>query len=268
MGDTGIKSGTLTYFALVTQDSGFDHFDADGLLGLGFSGLSDNNPTFIQSLKSAGNITVASFSMYLNNLGPFGKHDGYGTPASNMQIGTYNLTKYSTSLVFTASIPVTSDPGYWQATVQGISIGTYSLGALSVIFDSGTSLIAADSISFSNIYNYLSGVYTCQTDGNFIECDCSGGPASMSGLVVLIGTVPLPVPSSRLWLEQDGQCLLLIENGGGDFWILGDVFLQNYYTNYNMDTLIVSFAPAVNANWSSADKIAYGVLVGLVSLIF
>ena len=72
----------------------------------------------------------------------------------------------------------------------------------------------------------------------------------MPGFNVTIGADTLEVPSSSVWYYSKKQCLLLMTDLGSDFWIMGVVFLQNFYTVYDMDNLTISFAPAVSSNYT------------------
>jgi hypothetical protein len=55
-------------FVLAYLDRGLEFINAAGVLGLGFSQLSDGHPTFLETLKAQGQIQNATFSIYLNNV--------------------------------------------------------------------------------------------------------------------------------------------------------------------------------------------------------
>ena len=227
---------------LIDQDSGFSG-QMDGILGLGFSGLSDNRPTFIQSLKSAGVIQSAVFSMYLS-------YDGFNSNiSSNLEIGTYNLTKFSSNGAIVLTVPVKSSPGYWESTASYINLGKFIGEKIDVIFDSGTSLIIADIGSYNSIYSSLKQQYNCLTYSGYIICPCAD-VNQMPSLLITFGQVNLGVPGNRMWEYSSGYCLLMMGSTTDNFWILGDVLLQNYYTIYDMDKLTVSFAPSINSNYT------------------
>ena len=194
MGDSGTKLSTTAYFALLSTDTGFKDFEADGLLGMAFSPISDGNPTFIQSLKAYRIITEEMLSMYLNYIGD---HEGYGSPASNLEIGSYNFSKYSTSSTYTASIPLSSQAGYWQATAPTMMVGTLGFSNMEVIFDSGTSLILPDSVSYSSIINYLTGLYKCkqvsEDNAQMLVCTCKS-VTDMPAFSITIGGTVFVVP--------------------------------------------------------------------------
>ena len=94
------------YFDLVLSDKGFSNFNADGTLGLGLNVYETATPTFIDQLKTEGRINERIFAIYLNHLGRSGQYDGYGNPASSLEIGSYNLEKYSTDDSFILTLDV------------------------------------------------------------------------------------------------------------------------------------------------------------------
>lgn len=248
--------GVPAYFVLVAQNSGQRSYKADnthGILGLGLSKLSNGWPTFIGSLKASGIIDRAVFSMYLAYPEPNARE--YNTLASNLEIGSYDLNKYSTGEVLVNLSIINPDlypninPGYWQAYIDTASIAGIIFIGPSVIFDSGTSLIVVDSFSYTLIYTHYRSVGDCIENG-LITCTCSSLSALDSFYFVSNGKT-LSVPSERLWAQESGQCVLLIESGEKT-WILGDTFLVNYYTIYDMDNLVVSLAPTVISTYSGS----------------
>ena len=229
--------------------------------------MSDGYPTLIDQLQSSGLIVNRTFAIYLNYLGNLGEHKGYGNPSSSLEIGTYNLSKYSTTGAFITNITLSSAT-YWQAVINKISFLNYYFANPNVIFDTGTTLIVTDTSSnFNSIYYILSELYgNCQILQGLIECSCKNA-TSLIGLNFTINNVVLTVPSNRLWDYDDGVCTLLVMASNQGFWILGDVFLNNYYMLYDMDTKVVKFAPAVVAVWDDCVKLVPGILGAILLIV-
>ena len=77
--------------------------------------------------------------MYLNNIG---NAEGYGSFPSNLEIGSYNLTKYSKFGLFEVTIPIVMPAEFWKVVFDSIFIGTKKISqSENSIIDSGTSLL-------------------------------------------------------------------------------------------------------------------------------
>ena len=227
--------------------------------------MSDGNETFVESLKRSGAIKSSIIAMYINNVGF--EYDGYGDPPSNLQIGSYDLSKYSTSSSFTVVAPVILPPDYWNIEISSVYIGNFQINSLTnvTIIDSGTSFLYIPSDNYYLLQNYLildSGK-DCDYDwiDGSIACICKSVNELM-GFTAEVNGVNLTAPASSIWLYDTGYCYLLI--GEGDSWLFGDVFLRNFYTAYDMDALTVSFAPAIRKSESK-----YLFIAGIIcSLLF
>ena len=93
----------------------------------------------------------------------------------------------------------------------------------------------------------------------------------MNGISFSVNGVELTIPSTRLWDYTNGNCTLLVESGNFGFWILGNVFLDNFYVLFNMDNKSVSLAPSVNSvipgnSGNYSGNSSYGIVL-LFSLI-
>lgn len=130
------------------------------------------------------------------------------------------------------------------------------------MLDTGTPLIITDTnTSFITLTNELSSLYqNCALNKyEMFVCNCKDNN-EMAELIINANFVNLTVPGNRLWDYDDGKCELLIKSGNRGFWILGDVFLNNYYTVYNVENQTVSFASAVSADWDDCIRLLPSVL--------
>jgi len=246
IGDDVVLNTTSNFLLVTTATMSTDNDNVyDGILGLGFSSLNFNNPTLIDSLYASKAITSRLFALYLNRLGKIGDDEGYGSFPSTLEIGTFDYLKYtgnSSPEVFT--FPITST-GYWSTDkVTGLNLGAVSITApLPVIFDSGTSLIVIDTTSFLKLYSALNEDYTCalSDDGSLLACYCKS-TSDMPNMVLTSTLYEFTIPSNNVWYREKDVCLLLVSSGSEDFWILGDVFLRDFYVVYNMDAMTVTIA--------------------------
>jgi hypothetical protein len=226
--------------------------------------MSDENPTFIDQLQQAGVITNKVFGLYLNT-GSFNS-SGYGNPASNLQIGGYDLQTYSTTSTFAAVFDV-SEAAWWtvaftSCSMDGLNLATSFTG----IFDSGTSLTIVPATVLVEIYKYLVNTKgkSCEVVLSLAIILCvDDGSSSWPGLTLTTTKGSIKASAKTLWNCASGECILLIQAGGDTEWIFGDSFLRTYYTVYDMDHLTVSFAPAVGVP-SGSQRMA---LVGFLAFI-
>jgi hypothetical protein len=259
IGSSSNKLSTSAYFLSVTNvSSNFVHID--GKLGLAFNALSGGNATFIDLLQQNDVIKNRIFGFYLNSAS-FSDFE-YGSPASNLQIGGYDLKTYSTSATFEAEF-VLSDVRWWTVAFVSCSInGTITLAInFAGKFDSGSPLTIVPDSVFNSIYNYLVSFQgrKCEIDSvlNMILCE-DINRTGLPGLTLVTSTGSITGAAKNLWWCKSGQCLFLVAEG--DEWIFGDSFLRTYYTVYDMDYLKISFAPAVNSKAGTAGMIRIGLL--------
>ncbi|OMJ75452.1 hypothetical protein SteCoe_25421 [Stentor coeruleus] len=255
IGDGNTKISCKSYFVLAYQVSEFNVQIYDGILGLGFKGLSDDYPTLMDSLKSSGIIDQRIFAMYLNRVGVIFGPEGYGTKPSNLEIGGYSLAEYSYNNTFAVTVDIDTSPGYWQAEIYKIKLGSFKTSLPLVIFDSGTTLIGIPLDKFVEISEFLS-TYGC-TLNIYNEIGCSCFVASTFYFEFYMNSVILEIPTENLWYNTQGLCYLLASPMNTNFWIIGEVFLQNYYTVYDLDNKQIKFAP-VYANLTSTYEDSWG----------
>jgi hypothetical protein len=233
----------------------------DGKMGLGFNSLSAGNPTFIDMLKESGEIENRIFGFYVNTV-PFNSF-GYGFPASNLQIGGYDLQTYSTSPIFTAVFYV-SEAAWWTVSFTSCAInGDMTLEtSFSGKFDSGTALTVVPNAAFAMIFSYVVNLQSrnCVIDSelNMIVCE-DNNRDYLPGLTLVTSTGSITGAAKNLWECKSGKCLMLVEEGNE--WIFGDSFLRTYYTVYDMDHLTISFASAVTSKSRSKIMGIIGLLV-------
>jgi Eukaryotic aspartyl protease len=140
---------------------------------------------------------------------------------------------------------------YWEIAVDGITAGSYHAKPnddgtpISAIVDSGTSLITGPRAQISKIAAAVGakpnimGEYT-------IDC---AKVADMPDIVFTIGGNDYTIPGKGTVIEAQNTCLFAFM--GMDFpppgpqWILGDVFMRQYYTVFNYHDETIGFAKAV-----------------------
>ncbi|KAJ2960292.1 hypothetical protein NQZ79_g4322 [Umbelopsis isabellina] len=239
-----------------TTASGFD--GVDGIIGFGPTDLTEETvsgqstvPTVMDNALKEGLISTEVLGVY------FAPISGSSTTANNgeLTLGGVDSTKYTGSLTYT---PITSSSpanAYWGIDVSGISYGSKSVssGTLSGIVDTGTTLIYIQTAAYDSLYSNVAG-YTVDSSTGLVKIP-SSSYSSLQNVEFTIGGATFTLTPAEYILPQDqvanwggssGNYYSLIgdigsSSGGLDF-ILGQKFLENYYSVYDTTNSRVGFA--------------------------
>jgi cathepsin D len=214
------------------NDSFSDMLEADcrlaGLMGMGFQSISEYNaPPVIQTLVETGMTTEPVFAFKLSDSG------------AELTIRGTNNALYTGG--FTV-VPVTQE-GYWQVDMDAVSVGTTkALGTTSAIIDSGTTLIVAPTADAAKFYQSVPG--SASVGDGYYTYPCNSPPS----VSLAFGGRKFAISPDTFSLGQvsagSSQCVggVVGEDVGADFWIVGDVFMRNVYTKFDMGKSKVAFA--------------------------
>lgn len=205
----------------------------DGILGMGFTSISVGGaPTVFENAIKQNKVDQPVFAFYLGDNGP-----------GELTFGGYDSAKFEGDLNYVKLDAAT----YWQITLVAIKSGEYHKEAddkITAIVDSGTSLITGPKAEISKLASAVGakanimGEYT-------IDCD---KVADMPDIVFTIGGIDYSIPGPKTVIQAQGTCLFAFM--GVDFpapgpqWILGDVFMREYYTVFNYHDKSIGFAKA------------------------
>ncbi|KAI0043077.1 acid protease [Auriscalpium vulgare] len=230
----GLTATGQTLGSAKTYSTGFEssQFPADGLLGMAFESLSDYNanPLF-QSLIASGKVADESFGFY------------FASSGSELFIGGVNDQLYSGDFT---TVDVTT-AAYWQTTFDSISVnGQQVVDSTAAIIDTGTTQLIGSSSGIAALYAQISGAQEDDSLGTGLySIPCSfNTPLS----VTLGGTEFTIDPSTfNLGPVSDGSSTCVggaaaDDDISSEFWILGDVFLQNVYTKFDVGNQQIGFA--------------------------
>lgn len=212
----------------------------DGIMGFGYPQISVNQmPPFFQAALAAGVIKEPKFAFSLAK-------DASAASGGELALGGSDPTKYTGNFTYT---PVT-EKGYWQFAVDKVSVGGAAFaGKTKVIADTGTSLLAIPTASFTAILaKFPAGVVKPLAKGEY-TVDCAK-VASLPKITFTIAGKDFELEGSEYVLKVQTECLLGfmgidIPAPRGPLWILGDVFLRKYYTEFDYGNNQLGFALAV-----------------------
>jgi hypothetical protein len=242
----------------------------DGGLGLGTITPGDTTfPSFVASLKAEGVISDSVFAIYLSYVN-VSTPEFAGKPSSNLEIGGYDLSKYSADGKFVTTLAVHDPSESWNVLFDTIKLGNQVVGSAAIThIDTGYIINYAPESNYSLLVSYFTGNtsgYSCKIadDDVTLVCNCSA-VSEMPDLTLSQGEYDLVADRKSLWNNYvSGKCALQLHPQSQDaHWTLGLVFAVNYYTVFDLDNLKISFAHPVRSELSWALGLAASLL-GLI----
>ncbi|EDV29376.1 Lysosomal aspartic protease [Trichoplax sp. H2] len=212
----------------------------DGILGMGYKQLSAErtNPVFVNMVQQ-GLVRKPVFSFYLN------RKQG-GAVGGELILGGSDPNYYSGQFNY---VPLSRE-SYWQFAMDGGKVATGTTvcnGGCQAIADTGTTLIVGPPEDVQRIQQAIGA----QNAGGQYTVDCST-ISSLPTITFTINGVNYPLTGEQyIWqVTQQGQeqCISGFQGGvigTGPQWILGDVFIGVYYTEFDMGQNRLGFAKAV-----------------------
>mmetsp|Transcript_27585 Transcript_27585/g.50213 ORF Transcript_27585/g.50213 Transcript_27585/m.50213 type:complete len:416 (+) Transcript_27585:109-1356(+) len=199
----------------------------DGILGLGFEKLSLGGANTV--FKNAIDQKVVSQPVFSFALGD--NKDG------ELTLGGYDDSKFKGEITWVNL----SEANYWRINIENISVGSVSSGATNGIVDSGTSLITGPSTEIAKIAHSVGATHNIMGE---YTIDCAKVP-TLSDLEFTINKKVYKVPGKDLVIQASGTCLFALmgmDIPTGPKWILGDVFMRQYYSIFDYGNERVGFA--------------------------
>ncbi|XP_054032422.1 pepsin B [Dryobates pubescens] len=218
-----------------TQPFYFAEFD--GILGMAYPSLAVGGmPTALQGMLQQNQLTQPIFSFYFSRQPTY----SYG---GELVLGGIDQRLFRGGITWA---PVTQEL-YWQVALDSFAIGQTATGWCSqgcqAIVDTGTYLLT---VPQQYLDGFLQFTGAQQTSYGY-AVDCSQ-VQNMPSITFVINGALLPLSPSAYVLNKNGYCTLGIEptylpsQNGQPLWILGDVFLKEYYTVFDMANSRIGFA--------------------------
>jgi len=255
----------------MTEDP-FQHFEFDGVLGLGLEALAlEPEFSFYGQLTRMNKRLAPLFGVFI------AKDDRF---SSEITFGGHDPQRVASELHWA---PVTNvHHGHWQLAIRNITIGNQTfklceMGGCTAIADTGTSLLGVPKASVQDIHWLLAREVEDEEAirKNHVDCRNIPGPNITfhlgDGLEITIGPEMYSRPAGlRVITNSTGEeqllcraALLPVEEMpslGSMAFILGEPVLQKYYTAYDWKQQRIGFAPAVQPLALSEGSAAHRVI--------
>ncbi|TCD70579.1 Type I transmembrane sorting receptor [Steccherinum ochraceum] len=232
--NVGTVVATGQTFAAVTQMSSlFQNDPIDGILGMAFQSLAQLHAVpFFQNLVQERVISSSVFGFKLS-----------ATESSSLYLGGTDTTLYTGSL---ENHPITSS-GYWQISGGSIAVnGRTVVSGFGTIIDSGTAIMYGPPSSVEAVYASIPGSRVYSATQGLYEFPCNSVPNvafSWGGT-----SWSISADNFNLGLVAAGSSFCLgalagVDMGlGTNVWLLGDSFMKNVYTAFDVGNKAVGFA--------------------------
>ncbi|KAI0071631.1 acid protease [Panus rudis PR-1116 ss-1] len=229
---SGLKATKQAVGAANTYSSSFSMglYPPDGLMGMGYQSISqfDSSPPF-QSFIAQKQPTQPVFAFKLAEKG------------SELFLGGVNKKLYTGAFTY---VPVTQK-GFWQVNMDTITANNKHSGIkrTSVIVDTGTTLVIGPSSDVSALYKTIPGAKPFDGQEGYYTFPCSSVPT----VRLTFGGKPFAISPSVFNLGNamagSNKCVGgVVGSDELNFWVVGDVFLQNVYSVFDMGKDRVGFA--------------------------
>ncbi|KGQ02996.1 Polyporopepsin [Beauveria bassiana D1-5] len=225
----------------------------DGIFGLGPVGLTRNTvsnaatvPTFLDNLYKQGSIPSEVLGVYFKSETGSDTNDNNG----ELTLGGVDDTKYTGALNYVPTLKSGSAAAYWGVSIASFTYGSTVLasGATGIV-DTGTTLIYIPSAAYAKYLSASGG----KTDANTGLVSYTTKPTANFGIKIGATTYNLTpaqylVPTSQYGFFglPAGKYYSWIANGGTGSvnTVIGQKFLENYYSVYDTTYARIGFATA------------------------
>ncbi|NXU16427.1 PEPA protein, partial [Pardalotus punctatus] len=234
---TGSMTGVLGYdtvnvaginvrnqiFGLAETEPGdfFYYTPFDGILGLAFPSIASSGATPVFDNMMIENLVDRHlFSVYLSRDSRGGSFVLFGG------IDPYYTTKGISWIPLSAKT-------YWQISMQSVSLNGAPVACSSgcqAIVDTGTTLLAAPIRALQTLLSHLGA-----SSSGEISCEAAH---RLPDIIFHIRGKEFPVPPRAYVIRNNGYCTLGLQGMDvpteeGELWILGDVFIREYYVIFD-----------------------------------
>jgi len=205
----------------------------DGIMGMGWPSISvDAVEPPMQNMIRQGLVKQGLFSFYLPSS---------TVKKGELDIGGIDTSKYTGDIFYQKL----EKEDYWRIALDDVQIGGTSVSSVkSGIIDTGTSLLVGPKAEVRAIAKKVGAKCSIITGECMVDCSSID---SMPTIDFNFGGKSFPLTPKNYVLQVEGQCLfgmmgMDIPKPMGPLWILGDVFIREYFTIFDVDNSRIGVA--------------------------
>ncbi|KAJ7730174.1 acid protease [Mycena metata] len=227
----GVTVKNQYFSAVTTLSSDFSTNPIDGIMGMGLLPISGlRQDPFLMNAESQGAVSVGQFSFYLASTG------------SELYLGGTDTKKYTGAIEFN---PINTKTGYWDPMNAQAKVGSATvLTGLQTIIDSGSTLMGCPSAAVKQIYAKVPGAKIFES--GYYSYPCASPPQISFNWGGKDWTVSAANLNLGLTKAKSTDCVAslvaLDVEGLPNTCILGDAFMRNFYSVFDLDRKAVGFA--------------------------
>ncbi|XP_061013384.1 pregnancy-associated glycoprotein 2-like [Dama dama] len=222
-------------FGLSVVEFGFDGVPFDGVLGLAFPSISITGamPIF-DNLWSQGAFSEPVFAFYLSKSKPEGSVVMFGGVDHRYYKGELNWVPVSHTRHWQISMNRTTMNGEVVACSHGCQ----------AFVDTGSALICGSTEMVTNIHKLMNA----RLEGSeyVVSCDAVN---TLPPVIFNINGIDYPLPPEAYIIKEKSSCISAFYGGleaiSPDNWLLGDVFLRQYFSVFDRKNERIGLALAV-----------------------
>ncbi|KAI5933060.1 pepsin A [Manis javanica] len=232
----GIADTNQIFGLSETEPGSFLYYSPfDGILGLAYPSIASSGATPVfDNMWNQGLVSQDLFAVYLS------PNDQSG---SVVMFGGIDTSYYTGNLNW---VPLSAE-GYWQITVDSITMDGEIIAcseSCQAIVDTGTSLLSGPSNAIANIQSYI-GASEDSNGQMVISCSAM---YNLPNIIFTINGIQYPLPASAYILQNQQGCAsgfqgMNLPTASGELWILGDVFIRQYFAVFDRANNQVGLAP-------------------------
>lgn len=208
-------------------------------MGMGYQSISAfNAPPFFQTLVAEGKVSQPVFAFKLST----------ASSGSELYLGGVDSKLYTGTFVYA---PVTTK-GYWQVKMDAVSVmsgtgkATMQVGQnIQAVIDTGTTLVLGDSTTVKALYASIPGSKDASSTygQGYYTVPCSSIPTVSLTFAGKAFPISPKIFNLGRTSSSSNDCVGgVVGVSGLGFWVVGDVFLQNVYTSFDLGKNHVGFA--------------------------